>query len=175
LEAAIIAHVGVARYRYAVNAWVRSRWDGLLRGRMPWTPILFAGTERIRVWDGPWEADRERYEQLLQTPAQMELEGRSTVVLGKLLSAVRDHGARAMVVEAPWSPPFFDVLRDVRSSYSGAMQSVTTRNGALYFDPNASARLDRQLFDDLYHVNHQGARVYLRSIADALRAKALAP
>jgi hypothetical protein len=169
LEAAFIANVGVARYRYTVNAWVRSRWEGVLRGRLPWSPIYFAPSRRSRAWDGPWEADVERYQQLQHTPKDMELNGRSRAVLGKLLSQVHAQGAKAVVVEAPWSPPFFEVLRDKARSYHEAMEAVTSRNGAVYVDPNAADRLDGRLFDDLYHVNHDGARVYLRRIAEALR------
>ena len=73
-----------------------------------------------------------------------------------------------VIVESPWSPPVFDVLGDEADRYSEMMKGVATRGGAIYLDLNRRAHLDPELFNDINHVNHAGARAYLSLIGPEL-------
>jgi len=169
LWTSVLRSMAVPRYRYTINAWVRSRWRGVLRGRSPLAPIVFAGDRRVTAWEGPFENDRDRYQRLVALPSRMRSDGRGMRILDRLLAAVREHGATPVIVEAPWAPPAHDILRDVRDQYFNAMQAAAARHGGIYVDPNRQVQLRRELFNDLYHVNHEGARAYLPFAAGALR------
>ena len=168
LWSVVLRHAALARYRHALNGWVRSRWEGVLRGRMPWHPVIFAGDRRTEPWDGPWENDVQRYERLRMFASRVRTEGRGAKILERLLREIRDHGARAIVIEAPWSPPFFDVLHGIAPAYGAAMHGIAARTGAVYVNPNGERRLMRAHFNDLFHVNHHGARAYLPLVANAV-------
>ena len=169
VKSAILQVSAVMRYQFMINAWLRSRWEGVLGGRPPWEPIVFSSGQRETTWEKPWEEDRDRYQRLRLLPKRLHTTGRSMQVLDRLLRIARDHAQSVLVVESPWSPPIVDVLRDGGVPYTATMQAAAVRAGVVYTDPNSELRLERESFNDLYHVNHAGARRYLAPMAAALR------
>ena len=168
IRARLVRASAVHRYRHTVNAWLRQRWRGLLLGHAPWEAIVFAGDQRFAAWHGPWDLDRARHARLRDMPGNWSPAGSSARHFGALLALAKRHGVPALVVESPWSPPFFDVLNREADLYHQAMQAIAARYGATYVDPNRSDRLPPELFNDLFHVNHAGARAYLSLLASAL-------
>ena len=135
LQARLVRASAVQRYRYAVNAWLRSRWRGLLRGRAPWAALTVDGYRRVSAWKGPWDLDRERYERLRHMPGRWANSGRASRQLARLLDLSRDNGVPVIIVESPWSPPVFDVLGDEADRYSEMMKEVASQGGAILSRP----------------------------------------
>jgi hypothetical protein len=169
IQAALVRISAVQRYRYTVNAWLRNTWRNVLRGRAPWRPIAFEGHRRVTAWQGDWELDRDRYQRLADLPRRMTPGGPGSRQLAALLEIARMRGIPVLIVESPWSPPFFDILDEQTDTYLAAMQAIAAQYGATYIDPNRSRRLSRELFNDLYHVNQAGARAYLPAVGSELR------
>ena len=168
MQAALVQISAVQRYRYTANAWLRNTWRNVLRGRAPWRPVAFEGYRRVTAWQGDWELDRDRYQRLSDLPRRMTPGGPGSRQLAALLEMARTRGVPVLIVESPWSPPFFDVLDEHADTYLAAMQAIAAQHGATYVDPNRSRRLSRELFNDLYHVNQAGARAYLPAVGSEL-------
>ena len=168
IQARIVRVSAVHRYRHTVNAWVRERWRGLLRGHAPWEGIAWVGNQRVEAWQGPLELDHGRHERLRDLPGNWSPAGRGARQLAITMDLAKRHGVQTLVVESPWSPPFFEVLAREADVYFEAMQTIAARHGATYVDPNRNARLSPELFYDLFHVNHAGAREYMSAVASEL-------
>ena len=165
LQAALVRASAVHRYRHVGNGWLRERWKALLLGQPPWKPVVFEGDRRVTAWSGDWTLDKRRHESL----KGWSPEGPAARHLATLLAIAKQNRVPVLIVESPWSPPFFDVLDGETDRYFEAMQAIASRAGATYADPNRSTRLSRELFNDLVHVNHAGARAYVPAIAMELR------
>ena len=159
----------VHRYRYTVNAWLRNQWRLLLRGQGLFEPVAFEGRSRTTAWKGDLRLDRERYERLTTLPQRLADTGHGSRQLGALLDLARQKRVPVLIVESPWSPPFFDVLGGEADAYYRTMQTIAARGDSIYVDPNRSTRLSAEMFNDLFHVNYAGARTYLPLVASELR------
>jgi hypothetical protein len=170
IQARLVRVSAVHRYRYMVNTLLRRQGGNLLVGRAPWRTVELDGNGRAAAWKkGPLELDRGHYAQLAALPGKWTPTGPASRQLGALLQLARLHGVPILIIESPWSPPFFDVLGGESDIYFQAMQTLAARGGATYVNPNRSAHLSPELFNDLVHVNHAGARAYLRAVAPELR------
>jgi hypothetical protein len=168
IQTSLVRASAVERHRYFVNAWLRERWEALLlHGRPPWRGVVYKGDVFLRVWEGPWELFRY-YAPLTAALKEWVPAAPASRHLGALVDLARQKGVPLLIIESPWSPPVFDALGTKAHTYFQAMQTIAARGGATYSDPNRSARLSPELFSDVNHVNHAGARAYMTVVASAL-------
>ena len=55
-----------------------------------------------------------------------------------------------LIAESPWSPPFFEPWAARNRVLYEAMQTIAAQHGATYVDPNRSARLPPESYEDLF-------------------------
>ncbi len=171
LERAWVNRTAIGRYRYYVNAWLRSRADALLRGRSSlYQPLV--PTDRSKPFGKPWDADSIRYGRLVGPKAErLDFAGPGHQQLERLLGRLAANGSRVLLVESPWTPLVSEALAADRERYRREVAAVAARHGAGYVDPNLAQSIADTDANDLLHLTHAAGRRYYEAVQAAIEAK----
>jgi hypothetical protein len=163
----LLTHSALVRHRYYVNGWLRRRFARLIRRDFA-LEVTYSETRYRTAREEPLENDSRRFERVSTLPQRYRDGAAFQSGLVTLLAFLQEKNLRAVLVEAPRSPPARRILQPLDARYTRLIGGFAKRYGVAYVDLNPRVNLTSDDFADLIHVSWQGRERWLAALLPVL-------